>query len=171
MKLFTKSKMNEYSEEVRTEILITIGAILVNGFDEKGNFAFTTETLSQTRLYKRIKDTDLLIEFSFANENYPAFNANVMQANDEEFKQFIRDELEGWEVKKCQYKDIKIGSDLCVASIEGYKVVNKDLDSFNNESIEIVNSFNEAKALLQIACENKPDEDWKITPIYEEDIE
>lgn len=171
MEILTQDKINEFNEEVRSEILKSIGETLVNGYCEKGNFGFTTESLSQTRLYKRIEGTKLLIEFEFAADNYPSFNAHVLKASDEEFKQYIRKNLEGWVVKKCQFEDIKIGSDHCVASIEGYKISNNSSESFKHNSNELIHSFDEAEALLQIASQKKPESDWRITPIYEEDIE
>lgn len=171
MKVLTQDKINKLNEEVKSEILKSIGEALVNGYCESGNFGFTTESLSETRLYKRIAGTELLIEFNFSVDNYPAFNAGVLEASDEEFKQYIRSDLEGWVVKKCQFEDIKIGSDNCVASIEGYKIENNFSENFKQNSNELIHSFAEAEALLKIASQKKPESDWRITAIYEEDTE
>lgn len=114
MKTFMMKQLSELPENERSKVLSVIGTALVSGYDEKGNFAFTTEDLSKTKLFKRVASTDLLVAFEFTSENYPAFNAFVVQATDGEFKEYIRTYLAGWVVRKCQFEDVEVDSDHCV---------------------------------------------------------
>ena len=169
MRLFSNTEINALPAETRAFVVNSISSTVLNGYDEKGNYAFTTESLSQTKIFKRIANTDLLISVNFAADDYPSFNVCVVQATDEEFKSFIRTELEGWVVKKCQFEDVVIGSDNCVASLCGFQIVNEESENFEHESFEIIESEEKAKKMLSSARESQPESTWKMISIYDED--
>tara|TARA_B100002049_G_scaffold204909_1_gene164726 strand:+ start:15201 stop:15704 length:504 start_codon:yes stop_codon:yes gene_type:complete len=167
MKLFTRATLETLSATVQSNIKEAIGEIVINGYDEKGNFAFVTESLSQTKLYKRVNET-LYIECSFAAENYPSFSVNVLEGSEDEFKHYICTELGGWIVRKCQFSDIVADGE--VICLVGYQIQNEADENFEQDSLEPIESFDAAQQMLLRAKEQLPESQWKLIPVDQDSI-
>lgn len=168
MKLFTKATLETLSATAQSSIKEAIGEMVINGYDENGNFAFVTESLSQTKLYKRVKET-LYVECSFATDNYPSLSPNILEGSEDEFKHYIATELQGWNVQKCQFSDIVTdGEVICLA---GYQIQNEDVENFEQDSLEPIESSDAAQQMLSRAKEQQPKSQWKLIPIDQDTIE
>ena len=168
MKVFTKATLETLSATAQSSIKEAIGEMVINGYDEKGNFAFVTESLSQTKLYKRLKET-LYVECSFAADNYPSFSVNVLEGSEDEFKHYIGTELGGWNVRKCQFPEVvNDGEVICLV---GYQIQNEDDENFEHESFEVIESLDVAQQMLSRAREQYPESQWKLMPVDQDAIE
>lgn len=168
MKTFTKHSLNSLDAETQRIIKDAISTTIINGYDEKGNFAFVTESLQKTSVIKKICKS-IYLEVSFRAQDYPAFNVSLLQGSEDEFKNHIAQEFGGWEVHKCQLKDlINDGEVICLI---GYQVQNEQADNFEHESYEVIGEFKEARELLNKARQKHPESTWKLVPIDQETIE
>lgn len=90
-----------------TNLATTVSEKIMKGFSEKGNNAFVRDDLGEIQFFSKVDD-EHYFKFSFNSSNSPQFDCGIVKLTDDQLREHIKIELDGWACIKCQLDDIKM---------------------------------------------------------------
>lgn len=90
-----------------TNLATKVSEKVMSGFSERGNNAFIRDDLEEIQFFSKVDD-EHYFKFSFNANNYPQFDCGIVKLTDDQLREHIKTELDGWASIKCQLSDIKM---------------------------------------------------------------
>ncbi len=90
-----------------TDLNAKVSEKLMIGLSELGNNAFVRDDLEEIQFFSKVDD-EHYFKFTYNCNNYPQFYTGIVKLTDDQLREHIKTELEGWASIKCQLSDIKM---------------------------------------------------------------
>tara|TARA_B100000809_G_C15099346_1_gene516271 strand:+ start:201 stop:764 length:564 start_codon:yes stop_codon:yes gene_type:complete len=119
------------------------------GFNEKGNFSFSTQESGQHVLFKEINAGNYL-QIGVNPENYPKWDIGTLTLTDAQLRRHIRTKLVGWTVDKCPFEDIRISSDRTVQDIDELEAKTRSITFDVDDIMAIANMPNDKPLAIML---------------------